>query len=75
LNNKKHPITAPLWEMVSSIIIAYSYPSNNLRTSDEGRDLTKKIRDAGKLLDMNLHDRLILRTEGEFVSYTIFEFN
>jgi DNA repair protein RadC len=46
--------------MASSVIIAHNHPSNNKVPSDEDKDLTKKIRDAGKLLDIKLLDRLIL---------------
>jgi DNA repair protein RadC len=56
--------------MASSVIIAHNHPSNNLRPSDEDRDLTKKIRDAGKLLDINLLDHLIIGTDGSYVSFT-----
>ena len=56
--------------MASSIIIAHNHPSNNLRPSDEDEDLTKKIRDAGKLLDIKLLDHLILGTDGSYVSFT-----
>ena len=56
--------------MASSIIIAHNHPSNNLRPSDEDEDLTKKIRDAGKLLDIKLLDHLILGTDGNYVSFT-----
>jgi DNA repair protein RadC len=56
--------------MASGIIIAHNHPSNNLRPSDEDEDLTKKIRDAGKLFDINLIDHLILGTDGSYVSFT-----
>jgi len=55
--------------MASGIIIAHNHPSNNLSPSDEDRKLTKKIRDAGKLLDINLLDHLILGTDGSYVSF------
>jgi DNA repair protein RadC len=55
--------------MASSIVIAHNHPSGNLKPSDEDRELTKKISDAGKLLDVNLLDHLILGTEGDYASF------
>ena len=55
--------------MASSIIIAHNHPSNNLCPSEEDRDLTKKIRDAGELLDISLLDHLILGTDGSYLSF------
>ena len=55
--------------MASSIIIAHNHPSNNLVPSQEDRDLTRKIKDAGKLLDINLIDHLILGTDDNYVSF------
>jgi DNA repair protein RadC len=56
--------------MASSIIIAHNHPSNNLRPSDEDEDLTKKIRDEGKLLGIKLLIHLILGADGSYVSFT-----
>ena len=55
--------------MASSIVIAHNHPSNNLQPSDADLDLTKKIKEAGKLLDINLLDRLILGTDDNYVSF------
>lgn len=55
--------------MASSIIIAHNHPSNNLVPSQEDRDLTRKIKDAGKLLDIHLLDHLILGTDDNFISF------
>jgi DNA repair protein RadC len=55
--------------MASSIIVAHNHPSNNLVPSQEDRDLTRKIKDAGKLLDIHLLDHLILGTDDNFISF------
>jgi DNA repair protein RadC len=55
--------------MASSIIVAHNHPSNNLVPSQEDRDLTRKIKDAGKLLDIHLLDHLILGTDDNFTSF------
>jgi DNA repair protein RadC len=55
--------------MASSIIIAHNHPSNNLVPSQEDRDLTRKIKDAGKLLDIHLLDHLILGTDDNYISF------
>ena len=55
--------------MPSSIIVAHKPPSNNLVPSQEDRELTKKIKDAEKLLDIYLLDHLILGTDDNFISF------
>ena len=55
--------------MASSIIVAHNHPSNNLVPSQEDRDLTRKIKDAGKLLDIQLLDHLILGTDDNYISF------
>jgi DNA repair protein RadC len=55
--------------MASSIIIAHNHPSNNLTPSAEDQELTKKIKEAGNLLDINLLDHLILGTDDNYISF------
>jgi DNA repair protein RadC len=55
--------------MASSIIIAHNHPSNNLRPSDEDRDLTNRLIKAGQLLDIHVLDHLILVPEGAYFSF------
>jgi DNA repair protein RadC len=56
--------------LASGIVIAHNHPSNNLQPSDADLELTKKIKEAGKLLDINLLDHLILGTKDNYVSFT-----
>jgi len=43
-----------------SMILAHNHPSNNLASSNADKELTKKIKDGGKLLDIKLLDHLII---------------
>ena len=53
----------------SAIILAHNHPSANLNPSQADIDLTKKIGKAGRLLDINVLDHLILSPEGEYYSF------
>ena len=55
--------------MASGIIIAHNHPSNSLQPSEADLELTKKIKEAGKLLDINLLDHLILGTDDNYISF------
>lgn len=44
----------------SAIIIAHNHPSGNFQPSEADKSLTKKIVEAGKLLDISVLDHLIL---------------
>ena len=50
----------------SSIIVAHNHPSMNLTPSEADRELTKKLREGGKLLDIKVLDHLIVTTEGYY---------
>ena len=41
-------------------VIAHNHPSGNLEASEEDLKLTKRIKEAGELLDVRLIDHLIL---------------
>lgn len=49
-----------LKEQASSIIVAHNHPSGSLNPSQSDIDLTRKLSDAGKLLDIQLVDHLII---------------
>lgn len=44
----------------TSIIIAHNHPSGNLKPSAEDLKITQKIKEAGRLMEINLIDHLIL---------------
>lgn len=52
----------------SSIVLIHNHPSGNLKPSREDIYLTKKMADAGKLLDINVMDHLII-TDGGYYSF------
>ena len=50
---------AALEHNASSIILAHNHPSGNLKPSQADLDLTKKLKSAGNLLDINVLDHLV----------------
>ena len=50
----------------SSIILAHNHPSGNLVPSDADKQITYKLRDAGKFLEIPVLDHVILTSEGYF---------
>lgn len=57
-----------LQHQASSIILAHNHPSGNLKPSQQDIDLTRKIHQAGKILDIGVLDHLII-TDGGFYSF------
>lgn len=57
-----------LQHQASSIILAHNHPSGNLKPSQQDIDLTRKIHQAGKVLDIGVLDHLII-TDGGFYSF------
>jgi DNA repair protein RadC len=53
-------------ELASGIILAHNHPSGNLTASQADRDLTKKITEAGKLLEIQVLDHLIVAGQKYF---------
>jgi DNA repair protein RadC len=49
-----------LLQNATSIVLAHNHPSGNLKPSQADIDLTRKIKDAGKLLEIKLLDHLII---------------
>ena len=52
-----------LESLASGIIIAHNHPSGNLQPSNSDLQLTKKIQEAGKYIDVILLDHIILTRE------------
>jgi DNA repair protein RadC len=50
----------------SGIILAHNHPSGNLKASQEDLNITKKVKEAAKLFDINLLDHLIVTTDGYY---------
>ena len=60
---------AALKARASALVLAHNHPSGNLKPSQADLDLTKKLRDGGKLLDTPILDHLILSPEGGYYSF------
>lgn len=58
--------TTALQCLATGIIIAHNHPSGTLIPSKADKAITKKIREAGKFLDINILDHLIITDESYF---------
>jgi DNA repair protein RadC len=57
---------AALEYLASAVILAHNHPSGNLTPSPADRDLTKKIKEAGRLLEIPVLDHLIVADKGYY---------
>lgn len=57
---------AAVEEVASGIIVAHNHPSGNLTASQSDLDLTKKLKEAGKVLEVQLLDHLIVAGQKYF---------
>ena len=56
--------SAALKANASSLILAHNHPSGNLTPSQADRALTRKVKEAGRLLEISVLDHIIVTTEG-----------
>ncbi len=52
--------------LATGVIAAHNHPSGNLKPSDNDIAITKKIKDALNILDIQLYDHVLLTKEGYF---------
>lgn len=52
-----------------AVILAHNHPSGNIKPSEQDKQITKKIKDAGAILEVNVLDHIIV-TEFEYFSFT-----
>lgn len=52
-----------------SLIISHNHPSGNLKPSQSDIEVTNKIKEACKIMDLKLLDHLIINSEGSFFSF------
>lgn len=57
---------AAIKEAACGIIMALNHPSGNLSPSQADIDLTRKIKEGGRLLEIQLLDHIILTSEGYY---------
>lgn len=50
----------------SGIVLAHNHPSGSLKPSHADISITRKLKGAAQLLDMDLHDHLIITAEGYY---------
>lgn len=53
-------------ELASGIVLAHNHPSGNLTASQADLNLTKKLKEAGKLLDIQVLDHIIIAGKNYF---------
>jgi len=57
---------AAIEHLASAIILVHNHPSGNLTPSQADKDLTKKVKEAGRTLDIPVLDHLIFSDNGYF---------
>jgi DNA repair protein RadC len=57
---------AAIEHLASGMILCHNHPSGNLTPSQADKDLTRKMREAGKMLDLPVLDHLIFADKGYF---------
>jgi DNA repair protein RadC len=55
-----------LKSLATGIIVSHNHPSGNLNPSQADRTLTKRIKEAGVILDITLLDHVIITTDGYY---------
>ena len=55
-----------LEQLASGIILVHNHPSGNLKPSQEDINLTKKIKEGGRILDIPILDHLIISDNGYY---------
>ena len=55
--------------VATGIILCHNHPSGNLQASTADIEITKKIEDACKFLDIKLLDHIIISPFGEYFSF------
>ena len=59
-------LSVALKTLASGLILAHNHPSGNLRPSEADKQITNKIKQAAKLLDIELIDHIIISSEGYY---------
>lgn len=54
--------------LATAIVVAHNHPSGSLNPSEADKKITKKIKDAGELLDIKILDHIIL-TKDSYCSF------
>ena len=52
--------------LACSIVLCHNHPSGNLTPSNEDKELTRKMKETGKLVDIKVMDHIIVSDAGYF---------
>ena len=55
--------------MASSIVLAHNHPSSNISPSQTDLSLTRRLREAGKLLEIDVTDHIIIGSSDSYYSF------
>lgn len=58
--------SAALNALATGIIMSHNHPSGNNNPSEQDKSLTRKVKEAGLIMDVNLLDHLIITTNGYY---------
>ena len=58
-----------LKSLATNVIISHNHPSGNMLPSTQDDELTRRIVDAGKILDISLLDHIIVSPQFDYFSY------
>ena len=59
-------LSVALKTLASGLILAHNHPSGNLKPSEADIQFTQKVKDAAKLMDIEVLDHMILSSNGYF---------
>ena len=59
-------LASAIESLASGIIIAHNHPSGNLSPSHQDKSITQKIKEAGKTMDIQLLDHIIITRDGYY---------
>jgi DNA repair protein RadC len=55
--------------VASGMIIAHNHPSGNRMLSEQDRKITKSLQEAGKIMNINVLDHIIVLPNGDYTSF------
>lgn len=59
-------LSVALKTLATGLILAHNHPTGNLKPSEADRQITERVKQAGKLMDIDLLDHIILSNEGYY---------
>lgn len=62
-------LQAALLANASGLILAHNHPSGNMAPSSQDIEITKKLKQGAKFLDISVNDHLILVPDGDYFSF------